>query len=439
MDMKHRATRRDAHDLWDRIQFPLERLHNLIASDKWSDGVSERRWLDKHELPYQVWPSNPLTTPQCALQSPMIRFPCPQCRKQCNFDATLFCQFRITKQGALRFPCCGESFTLDDLTAIHLRDDFKQFFDNKDPWYHSSFVFENSHRRQVKGLIFDTAKRDSAVDISADIDQFLQSENFHTLFYKRSSSWVEIERVFEATSRDISKRAGPRGHQIFNTIRLAYMGNVWSDLSVDLVAAATRQREFAIKITSFECNELDTPVGLKNACIRYHRFLRLLNSGQPEMRVPTLDIDLCWHTHQLVPFRYREWCVENLGRAIDHDDTIADGDLKAALRETSLAWLTAYGEPYTTEDLRKDYITAEKTLGGILFPPYGIYVWNKAKKLKQTRMSGDAAQRPVPYTSTSTVGNVQPYGSGMPDPRHSSAANEDRNWEAPMGPLGTML
>ena len=435
MDMKHRATHGDAHDLWDRIRFPLERLHNLIASGRWSDEVSERRWLDKYELPYQVWPSNPLTTPQCALQSPMIRFPCPQCRKQCNFDATLFSQYRITKQGALRFPCCGKSFTTDDLTAIHLRDDFNQFFDNRNPWYHPSFVFENSHSRQVKGLVFDPAKRDSALDASANIDQLLQSENFRNLFYERASSWVEIERVFE----DISKRPGSGGHQIFNTIRLAYLGNVWSDLSVDLVAAATRQREFAIKITSFECNDLDTPAGLKNACIRYHRFLRLLNPGQPEMRVPTLDIDLCWHTHQLFPSQYREWCVENLGRAIDHDDTIADGDLKEALRGTSLAWLKAYGEPYTTEDLRKDYITPEKTLGGILFPPYGIYVWNKAKKLKQTRMSGTAAQRPFPYMSTSTFPNAQPSSSGMPTPRRSSAANDDGNWETPMGPLGTML
>ena len=291
----------------------------------------------------------------------------------------------------------------------------------------------------MKGLEFDTAKRNSPVEASADIYHFLQSEHFHSLFYMRTSSWVEIERAFEATSRDMSKRVAARGRRIFDTIRMAYIGIIWSDLSIDLIAAAIRQREFAIKITGLECNSLDTPIGLQNACSRYHRFLRLLNPGPPEMRIPTLDIDLCWHTHQLLPILYREWCVENLGRPINHDDTIAKGDLKEALRETSLAWLKAYGEPYTTEDLRKDYITPEKTLGGIIFPPYGFFVWNKAKKLEQTRMTGDAAQRTSHYMSTPTFRNVYPSSLGPPVPQRSSTGNKGENWEEPMGPIGSIL
>jgi hypothetical protein len=101
--------------------------------------------------------------------------------------------------------------------------------------------------------------------------------------------------------------------------------------------------------------------------------------------VPTLDIDLCWHTHQLSPRPYREWCVENLGRGINHDDTIGKSNLKDGLRFTSISWLEAYKEPYTTDDLKKEYVTTGRKVAGVLFPLYGLHVMAKAKRLEQAQ------------------------------------------------------
>jgi hypothetical protein len=164
------------------------------------------------------------------------------------------------------------------------------------------------------------------------------------------------------------------------------MGLLWTDFSIDLVAASLRQREFAKKITSEECRNLDSPFALYKANTRYHRFLLLLTRRSKTNFVPTLDIDLCWHTHQLFPQAYRGWCLEHLGKAINHDDTIGKGDLNVGLRETSLAWYDAYKESYTTDDLRQGYFSTGRKIAGALFPPYGIYMLRKGKKLDRARL-----------------------------------------------------
>jgi hypothetical protein len=35
--------------------------------------------------------------------------------------------------------------------------------------------------------------------------------------------------------------------------------------------------------------------------------------------VPTLDVDLIWHTHMLSPLDYRDDCQAILGRVLSHD------------------------------------------------------------------------------------------------------------------------
>ena len=207
-------------------------------------------------------------------------------------------------------------------------------------------------------------------------------------------SWEGILNAFRKTAQELRAAQLLRmisRRNIFNSIRGSYMGILWRDLSIDLVAAALRQREFAKKITGEECRGMDTPFALFKANTRYHKFLLLMNRKTGNKRrypnlVPTLDIDLCWHTHQLFPVPYRQWCAEHLGTAINHDDTIGRGDLDIGLRKTSLAWYDAYREQYTTDDLRQSYMTTTRKIAGALFPPYGLYMLNKGKKLNQARL-----------------------------------------------------
>ncbi|KAH7923019.1 hypothetical protein BV22DRAFT_1069475 [Leucogyrophana mollusca] len=46
-------------------------------------------------------------------------------------------------------------------------------------------------------------------------------------------------------------------------------------------------------------------------------FLALMVRSPDAFLVPTLDIDLAWHTHQLMTIRYQKDCVVLGGRYVD--------------------------------------------------------------------------------------------------------------------------
>ena len=162
------------------------------------------------------------------------------------------------------------------------------------------------------------------------------------------------------------------------------------NFSLDLVAASLRQREFATRIIH-ECHRMDSSESLHKAISRYHKFLRLMRqknkiTGKHIPLVPTLDVDLAWHTHQLFPHEYRAYCLEHVGRPINHDDTFEKEVIRDGLRRTSLAWLKEYDEPYTTKDLRMEYFTMKRKVVGFVFPLYGLVMLRTGKKLMRARM-----------------------------------------------------
>jgi hypothetical protein len=62
---------------------------------------------------------------------------------------------------------------------------------------------------------------------------------------------------------------------------------------------------------------------LEGSLERYRMFLHLMRQsrGSKLFCVPTYDIDLMWHAHQLCPLAYAADCQQLMGRLIDHDDT----------------------------------------------------------------------------------------------------------------------
>lgn len=58
-------------------------------------------------------------------------------------------------------------------------------------------------------------------------------------------------------------------------------------------------------------------VALQHAVARYHAFLDLMTSSPASFFVPTLDIDLIWHTHQLMSDSYETHTMMYVQRFID--------------------------------------------------------------------------------------------------------------------------
>jgi hypothetical protein len=80
---------------------------------------------------------------------------------------------------------------------------------------------------------------------------------------------------------------------------------------------------------------------------KYGRFTKLMSLHPDHVIVPTLDIDLAWHTQQLSPRVYYEWMTSKTGKFIDHDDKIDEVKLDNAFHWTSKTYQELYQEVYS--------------------------------------------------------------------------------------------
>ncbi|KAK3021480.1 hypothetical protein RJ639_047652 [Escallonia herrerae] len=119
----------------------------------------------------------------------------------------------------------------------------------------------------------------------------------------------------------------------------------------DLVSAVKRQSPFYYQV-SRSCMYDD--LYLEAAIARYKGFLHLIRRNMERKAkhfcVPTYDIDLIWHSHQLLPLSYCKDQVAKLGKVLEHDDTDFDrtkGEkLDVGFLETTKQWEETFGSRY---------------------------------------------------------------------------------------------
>ncbi|KAF4200752.1 hypothetical protein CNMCM8927_002572 [Aspergillus lentulus] len=114
-----------------------------------------------------------------------------------------------------------------------------------------------------------------------------------------------------------------------------------------LFAAIERQRVFVDKMVGYLWIRSPGVHGtLSRAITRYEYFLQLFKLRPGTTLVPTLDIDLVWHTHQCSASMYKTGMEKRAGRFINHDDTIPPGVLRTQSDETSLLFRDYFGMEY---------------------------------------------------------------------------------------------
>lgn len=156
-----------------------------------------------------------------------------------------------------------------------------------------------------------------------------------------------VRNIFEALCKDrtILARAGGYHGTSQNVARIRrisirrMMSRYWnnhSPFSLDLVGAVLRQGSFVQKMD--EIDWLHSP-GLEKTMVRlidkYRVFLEIIAKNPESMAVPTLDVDLAWHTHQLSPYRYYAYCKKHANTLINHDDKVEEGKLSDGFEWTS--------------------------------------------------------------------------------------------------------
>lgn len=126
-----------------------------------------------------------------------------------------------------------------------------------------------------------------------------------------------------------------------------YYGNT-SPFAVELGGAVQRQGAFTEKMHKIDwLHSPSARVTMNHLIIKYRRFLLIMATNTTKLAVPTLDVDLAWHTHQLGPRSYYDFTVRTAGRFIDHNDKIADDKLNAGFEWTSKIYQERYGEVYS--------------------------------------------------------------------------------------------
>lgn len=93
---------------------------------------------------------------------------------------------------------------------------------------------------------------------------------------------------------------------------------------------------------------------IEGAVARYKGFLHLIKRNKENdiksFSVPTYDIDLIWHTHQLHPVSYCKDLLNIMGKILEHDDTDSDRSkgqkLDVGFSVTTKTFEEMYGRRY---------------------------------------------------------------------------------------------
>lgn len=171
---------------------------------------------------------------------------------------------------------------------------------------------------------------------------------------------VTIKAMIEETIRDdkrvrrIDGIPARRRHLLHPKSKVCVrkmMSRYWENFSsfaLDLGGAVMRQGVFIDKM--FKLDWLHSPSArdtMQRLITKYRRFIDIIKTNASHVAVPTLDVDLAWHTHQLSPAAYYAYTVERTGKFIDHDDKIDEGKLSTAFEWTTKTYQEMFGEIYS--------------------------------------------------------------------------------------------
>ncbi|KAJ3481678.1 hypothetical protein NLI96_g7488 [Meripilus lineatus] len=243
---------------------------------------------------------------------------CPTCEKRVS---TPF----VNKQGSgyaqfvFNIQCeCGQSITKEVLGAAKFAQDMAR--DHKNPntlETHGSGVY-------LAGTLYSPTGFD---DVAAG--RIKDTLRTHDAFRSASpDEQTAQDEIMKATGGSMSfiKTVALSKMKVSGERRVARIMGAYTDdrpFSIDLVGAVVRQGSFIGKMYDFGWTEpgyFDTPedeVVLLHAIARYHAFLDLMKASPASFFVPTLDIDLVWHTHQMMGYVYGFHCKTYILRYID--------------------------------------------------------------------------------------------------------------------------
>jgi len=251
-------------------------------------------------------------------------------------------------------PSCGVDFSHDFLRVQKFRKDVLDLMDHGTPL--PGTVMNRD------GLPEQSYWRGRRYQIACNFPSQLVLAGLYKELLTRTAPHIaittmeDIRTTFERGMRDkdILKAAGTKYSVPTQGQRAAFrcmMSRYWynsSPFALDLSGAVTRQGSFVEKMHNLDW--LHSPAlhsTMDRLIQKYTRFIHLMSLNADKTAVPTLDVDLAWHTHQLAPQSYYRYSKFKTRKLIAHDDKIEETKLSDAFAWTSKKYQDTYGEPYS--------------------------------------------------------------------------------------------
>ena len=164
----------------------------------------------------------------------------------------------------------------------------------------------------------------------------------------------ELMEIIMNNKNDMREVRGSGSHNMMRFERVAIrrmMSRYWdnsSPFAMDLVGAVIRQGQFVEKMHNIDwLHSPALPNTMRRLIVKYTRFMDIMAMYPERMAVPTLDVDLAWHTHQLSPNGYMRCTVKLTKQFIDHDDKVPEMRLNTSFAWTSKVYQKRHNEPYS--------------------------------------------------------------------------------------------
>ncbi|KAL3466081.1 hypothetical protein BJX64DRAFT_285012 [Aspergillus heterothallicus] len=163
--------------------------------------------------------------------------------------------------------------------------------------------------------------------------------------YRRDRKIKALDLHTDLRSERLFGGTGGKGRATLRRMMSRYWGGNSSIFALDLVGAVIRQGAFIDKMDklgwiSLTSEEKALEELMDRFANKYNVFWSIIVNNPSRLVVPTLDVDLIWHTHQLSPKEYYSHCIETTSkrkpvRFIDHNDKIDEGRLSDSFEWTA--------------------------------------------------------------------------------------------------------
>ncbi|GAD93402.1 conserved hypothetical protein [Paecilomyces variotii No. 5] len=326
---------------------PWDVINNCIDNNNFNYEPGDTAKKDFEEKTGLSW--NNLDDP------PNLSLPCPSCQVPVSVPwtagrmgsdlSTLFddCYGYADRGFQVTCPGCGLSINHEKLRVAKFNKDLHALIEEQRP---------------VPGTFFNTDGVTIAVIPLQLHGQFFPNRLLTELAYdlfqltdpklSPSTTMATIRDFFEEKLKDhdfVKKAKNSQRWRLTRNERIAVrrmMSRYWdnsSPFALDLVGAVIRQGTFVQKMDDIDWLHSPALVATMDRLIeKYRVFFTIMVDNPNHMAVPTLDVDLAWHTHQLDPSRYYTYSVVKtmpLKTFIDHDDKVAEDKLSDAFAWTS--------------------------------------------------------------------------------------------------------